>query len=409
MRKIFKLKVLTPMFMGGADPEGIPELRSASIRGVMRFWFRAMAGAVTSNPGDVYRLESEVFGNTDKRSGVVVWVIYDAKNEFILKRQDPLSEKGLNPISRDFQYLVYLANMGLVKHYTRRKLAEVGSSNPPGFYWNRGAFLPQFTFLTEITGVNNLVFKIAIKVFKISVYLGGFGTRWRRGFGGCEIVDESSGNPMVIDLDRIVSELQELITELASSLKIEVNRGIESLPDFPIFHPDYVEVWEGTLACSDNSWETCLNNIGRIYRKFRLNGEDKTHTKDYLNIIKPIFMGRMPKPKNSKKYLDFTNDIFGLPLLFRSRTFNRSVTLNVSNKQKDIGRRASPLILHVEPDKKLIRATLFISKFIPDDAKYFIDETPNLPLEKPREEDFDRIREFLGPSGLGLTRRYLNV
>ena len=39
MKTTFKLKVLTPMFMGGADPEGEPELRSASIRGAMRFWF----------------------------------------------------------------------------------------------------------------------------------------------------------------------------------------------------------------------------------------------------------------------------------------------------------------------------------------------------------------------------------
>ena len=38
MKTTFKLKVLTPMFMGGADPEGEPELRSASIRGAMRFW-----------------------------------------------------------------------------------------------------------------------------------------------------------------------------------------------------------------------------------------------------------------------------------------------------------------------------------------------------------------------------------
>lgn len=43
MRANFTLKVLTPMFMGGADPEGAPELRAASIRGAMRFWFRAIA------------------------------------------------------------------------------------------------------------------------------------------------------------------------------------------------------------------------------------------------------------------------------------------------------------------------------------------------------------------------------
>ncbi len=70
----FKLKVLTPMFMGGADPQGEPELRAASIRGAMRFWFRAMAATVTDDPREIYRLESEIFGNTERKSRVVVRV-----------------------------------------------------------------------------------------------------------------------------------------------------------------------------------------------------------------------------------------------------------------------------------------------------------------------------------------------
>ena len=39
MKTTFKLNVLTPMFMGGAEPYGKPELRAASLRGAMRFWF----------------------------------------------------------------------------------------------------------------------------------------------------------------------------------------------------------------------------------------------------------------------------------------------------------------------------------------------------------------------------------
>ena len=53
----FKLKVLTPMFMGGADSDGEPELRAASIRGAMRFWFRAIAGAVINGLRKVYRVK----------------------------------------------------------------------------------------------------------------------------------------------------------------------------------------------------------------------------------------------------------------------------------------------------------------------------------------------------------------
>ncbi|MFH0988531.1 MAG: type III-B CRISPR module RAMP protein Cmr1 [bacterium] len=37
----FKCEVITPMFLGGADPDK-PELRPPSIRGAMRWWFRTM-------------------------------------------------------------------------------------------------------------------------------------------------------------------------------------------------------------------------------------------------------------------------------------------------------------------------------------------------------------------------------
>ena len=407
MRANFTLKVLTPMFMGGADPEGDPELRAASIRGAMRFWFRAIAGAITNDPREIYRLESEVFGNTERKSRVVVRVKYSQpykKSSLLIKPEDPTKNKRAKPLPLS---LAYLANMGLIRYFGKKELPKDIDKSRRGFYWGRFGFSDKFKFRVEFQSNSGEILDIAAKTFKIAAYIGGFGTRWRHGFGSCQI-DVSSGKPAVIDLDNTVAELRELITELARSLKIEVNRRIKSFPDFPIFHPDYVEVWEGTLPCPNNAWETCLDNIGEIYREFRINGEDRTHTKDYLDLIEPIFKGEIQKLKNSKKDLDFTNDIFGLPLPFRSRTYNRSATLNISNRKKKIGRRASPLILHVEPKDRLVRATLFISKFIPDDAKYFVDRAPYLKLERPNEKDFDRIRDFLRNS-LGLTRRYPHV
>ena len=68
-KSTFKLKILTPVFfMGGADPQGQPVLRAASIRGAMRFWFRNIAGTVVNNPQEVYRLESAAFGNKAKKT-----------------------------------------------------------------------------------------------------------------------------------------------------------------------------------------------------------------------------------------------------------------------------------------------------------------------------------------------------
>lgn len=51
----FKLQVITPLFLSGAQQKEA-ELRPPSIRGALRFWFRAMMGGVVG--GDVAKVRS---------------------------------------------------------------------------------------------------------------------------------------------------------------------------------------------------------------------------------------------------------------------------------------------------------------------------------------------------------------
>ena len=46
MMKTFKVKckIITPLFMGGANQQ--PELRTQSINGVLRWWFRVLGGSI---------------------------------------------------------------------------------------------------------------------------------------------------------------------------------------------------------------------------------------------------------------------------------------------------------------------------------------------------------------------------
>lgn len=48
MAKMLKLTVtletVTPLFLGGADPRGEPELRPPAFRGTLRYWLRAALG-----------------------------------------------------------------------------------------------------------------------------------------------------------------------------------------------------------------------------------------------------------------------------------------------------------------------------------------------------------------------------
>ncbi|NPA48201.1 MAG: type III-B CRISPR module RAMP protein Cmr1, partial [Thermococci archaeon] len=58
----FELETLTPLFMRGAD-QSKAEFRPASVKGVMRWWFRALAGSYFGNNiAKLREAECRVFG-----------------------------------------------------------------------------------------------------------------------------------------------------------------------------------------------------------------------------------------------------------------------------------------------------------------------------------------------------------
>ena len=61
----YRLEVVTPLFLGGADPS-TPELRVAPFKGMLRFWWRALYGS-----NDLKKMkssEADIFGSTEKKS-----------------------------------------------------------------------------------------------------------------------------------------------------------------------------------------------------------------------------------------------------------------------------------------------------------------------------------------------------
>ncbi|GHV28328.1 type III-B CRISPR module RAMP protein Cmr1 [Synergistales bacterium] len=73
----FGIQLITPMYGGGArtgvnDPD-FP-VRPASVRGQLRFWWRATRGAKFETVKELHKRESEIWGKTDTPSSVVVRV-----------------------------------------------------------------------------------------------------------------------------------------------------------------------------------------------------------------------------------------------------------------------------------------------------------------------------------------------
>jgi CRISPR type III-B/RAMP module RAMP protein Cmr1 len=169
MRIEFDVTVTTPLFIGGNDSRRLitcnqfeakqlltaEGLRVPSLRGAMRFWFRAIAGRVTSDLAEIKTLETRVFGGT---SG-------DATRSAVRIQSWPLGEIDVG------QYGV-----------------RMNKDERP----KRWAIEPGTQFRLAISSHHPQLLRIAVGCLWMVSNFGGVGARTRRGFGGILIEPLSS-------------------------------------------------------------------------------------------------------------------------------------------------------------------------------------------------------------------------
>ena len=63
------IDVTTPLFGGGAEagvPDGDSPVRASSVRGNLRFWWRALYGAACADSAELFRAEAALWGQTSR-------------------------------------------------------------------------------------------------------------------------------------------------------------------------------------------------------------------------------------------------------------------------------------------------------------------------------------------------------
>lgn len=172
-RVVFTCKVITPMFLNGADGQ-TPELRAPSIKGALRFWWRALNGHLpltdTAYSKGLKSLEFEIFGGSGdnvQRSRVIITV----------SQNGPLNKRTCELVPH--------------KPYMKAEAIVVGTT---------------FDVTLKIKDNPYLNKEKAIALFMLTCYLGGFGKRVRRGMGSVDIIaidGKKDGIPGQIDLNFI--------------------------------------------------------------------------------------------------------------------------------------------------------------------------------------------------------------
>jgi len=143
----FECEVITPMFCYGADQTS-PEIRAASIKGAMRFWWRALHPNL--NIDKLRKKETEIFGGAGDGEA--------QRSSFNLK----------------------VSKMQWDSKHIYRPVPHKNNGNA----FPQPAFKIGQTFKVKIGSKNIMPFKL----FQLFSIIGGIGKRSRRGFGSFRII-----------------------------------------------------------------------------------------------------------------------------------------------------------------------------------------------------------------------------
>jgi CRISPR-associated protein Cmr1 len=289
-KETFQCKIITPMFLGGANQQA--ELRPPSIRGAMRWWFRAMIGE--NNIDNLKHAETDVFGNNNTSSKVVVRLAYQDYQNYV--ENNALAYYKLNSnynpgIRRDTGSdagLIYLLFTAL----RDRQFIKEG-----------------FSFDIKLSSSNPRELNEAVKSLWLLMNLGGIGLRSRRGLGNlfCQSTDSNES-----ELQFIFNK--ELVEELKTYLQTNVSRIISTFSTTSL----YSSIKGSTIYILDqtfDSWKKALLEIGKAYEEYR--STIRTNFFEGPNFGFPIIHSTNPKTRLISKYNNEVIDRRSSPLIFK--------------------------------------------------------------------------------------------
>lgn len=301
---IFHIETITPMFMSGAD-QGTFELRPPSIKGLLRFWWRAYYWGSQQQIAlpDLQKREGEIFGT----------VADDGKKSSFSTRLSHRPTRGTRELSfaQKKEYNV----KGVEINGKKRDINVLGYLAYGPYTWKDGKnlfirdYLPprtEFSLILSFSGnqpEQNIKQELFMSLYLLSV-LGAVGSKAHNGFGNFYIkqVTDEMGKPCSVDLPLTFptpSFFQEHIKNGGTS---------DNLPDFTALSRQ-MRIFELPLPLH-NSWEDCLAALGKIYHssKSQLHGSQKHYIGSPVNRCqerqaKPYFLKVIPVGKQFKGYM----------------------------------------------------------------------------------------------------------
>jgi len=238
----FECEIITPMFLAGADGR-TPDLRPPSIKGALRFWWRAMNGHKSI---DILRKEEiSIFGGggTDAvKSKVIIRIIKDGT---VLQKKKQIGIQN----GTGNGYLLYSSLF-----VNRRDCLEPRSEKK---------------FILSFESKSLLILEETVKAFACLVFFGGLGSRTRRGAGSI-FVKNMDGNAKSVLIDILkVFDTNHIKTK--EQLKDHIEKYLKPFINAGSAREEYSALNGACLYFLDNkdNWEEALEEIGSDFKGVR--------------------------------------------------------------------------------------------------------------------------------------------
>src|SRR5690554_797325 len=260
--KSLTCELITPAFIGGSDPNSA-ELRVPSIKGALRFWWRALHGDLPID--QLKQREADIFGGTQKGQGQSKVILSLADSNLTPSTDNfplhPVTVRSKNK-SFDINILEYLA----YGTYKREKGKNVFIKE----YFKPGTFQLKLLYPENYKHEQEI-----LSAFSLLSNFGGLGSRSRNGFGSIAIKNpEISDDPVSLlsSLDKPSGHMR--YTALSNRLKLFCTRQQYS------------------------TWDKALAEIGLVYR----NARGSLHSNEKRKYIASPSTGNSVIKRRAKPY-----------------------------------------------------------------------------------------------------------
>ncbi len=349
---VFECETITPMFLAGADGK-TPELRAPSIKGALRFWWRAMNGNLKEN---LLENEGKLFGCSEEKIG---------RSKIIVKVKEITKE-----VNNNFKDLIWDYN---------RRVPKSGYEGISYLFYStvmqQRPYFQKLNFNILLQSSKKEDLKKAGYIFWIFAMFGGIGTRARRGGGNFQVSS-------LIDPENIINDIS---FNTNPKEKIDIKFYLES--NFKKIKVNFnlgTDIEYANLASAKvyylnpyDKWTISLNSLGTKFQQFRTRSSP-----DYESVKEYITTGNINNP--------IEKAILGLPLSYRYRSLETSdgkpKSALIEGSKEDFQRSASPIFFRIIKfqNKYYPVILIFDKKLLPDDVKLKIKE--NTSKTKDRKQ-----------------------